>query len=221
MMRDWSEESRSATLQELDEEGAVWVKFLTERSYEIGRLDPGGEIRAAVGHAVDDHWTGRMVDLVSFGEGMINSWRISMSMLVGDCMEAELEHFEDHDRASLDSTLREVAPYDGGPDIFVVLCSPTLRAPRRLAPGSKQAMFLIGTVGGVPSVELDAFARASGGSATPLLDKADAAALGAEFCRRFYALARSRPVDFSLCDRPRGRPSGTTFDVDDDLVDLF
>lgn len=158
MMRDWSEESRSATLQELDEEGAVWVKFLTERSYEIGRLDPGGEIRATVGHAVDDHWTGRMVDLVSFGEGMINSWRISMSMLVGDCMEAELEHFEDHDRASLDSTL---------------------------------------------------------------LDKADAAALGAEFCRRFYTLARSRPVDFSLCDRPRGRPSGTTFDVDDDLVDLF
>lgn len=76
-------------------------------------------------------------------------------------------------------------------------------APRNLAPGATDGVFLIGTIGGEPSTKLRQFAEASGGVAMPVCDDRGADALGAEFCRRFLVLARSRPADFSLCDRTR------------------
>lgn len=193
-LREWvNDEERAKAARQLRAEALVWAKIMVEHSPPAGRADPLAAIRQAFAEGIDDLWSGRMVDLVSFGGGATHaSLRLSCSMLVGPTVQALLRRPVTGSGSAFSAPLRQAAGGRAvGPDLIVVVGTPTLTLPKQLPKGALNAKFLIGTLGGEPGPALQELASRSGGTAMALRDEGDARFLSSLLCKAFLALAAS------------------------------
>lgn len=195
ILLDESRESMVERAIALEHEPAVWAEILTERSTALAEADPGGELRAAIGDAIDVRWNHDLIGLISFGCGVVHAWRISMNMSVGGCMRSELRGLADSTAVCLETTLLQAAPHDdAGPDLVVVLGSPDLARPGYLPPGMRSARFLFAAIGGEPGPAMLELAAATGGDALPVTCDADAHEFAGAFVEMYASIRAAKQL---------------------------
>ncbi|MBO9534508.1 MAG: hypothetical protein J7513_16165 [Solirubrobacteraceae bacterium] len=193
-LREWtSDEERAKVARQLRNEALVWTKVMIEHSPAAGRADPLAVVRQAFADGVDEQWTGRTLDLVTFGGGSTHtSLRLSCSMLVGPTVRSLLRRPVSGGGAAFSTPLRQAAGNKiVGPDLIVIVGNPGLTVPKQLPKGAANTRFLIGSLGADPGPGLRQLAADSGGTAMCLRDETDARFLSSLVVKAHLALAEA------------------------------
>jgi hypothetical protein len=191
-LREWSsDEERAKVARQMRSEALVWAKIMVEHSPAAGRVDPLAVLRQAFANGLDDQWSGRMLDLVSFGGGSIHAaLRLSCSMLVGPTVQSLLRRPVSGGGSAFTGPLRQTAGNRLlGPDLIVVVGNPDLTIPKQMPKGALNTKFLIGSLGADPGPGLRQLAADSGGTVMALRDETDARFLSSIVCKAFLGLA--------------------------------